>query len=109
MSGDRGHLVIRDFVLPHYGCEAAFEVGQAVFDVQGCDFHMQEHLQRHSVVEYSEGRMGAQEVEMIRSFAKLAMSGKADPSWGEITWATQRVLDALIESASHSSKPIVLK
>lgn len=109
ISGDRGHLAIRDFVLPHYGCEASFDVGNTVFDVNGCDFHMQEHLQRHSVLEYSEGRMGAQEVEMIRSFAKLAMGGQPDSKWGEITWATQRVLDALIESASQSSKAVTLK
>ncbi len=109
MSGDRGHLLIGDFVLPHYGCEASFEVGQEVFEVHGCDFHMLEHRQRHRVEEYSEGRPGAQEVEMIRSFARLVLSGKADPSWGEITWVTQRVLDALMESASQSSKPIELK
>jgi predicted NAD-dependent protein-ADP-ribosyltransferase YbiA (DUF1768 family) len=108
MSGDQGHLSIRDFVLPHYGCESSFEVGHTVFDVHGCDFHMQEHLQRHSVVEYSEGRIGAQEVEMIRTFARLAMNGRTDPRWGEMTWGTQRVLDALIESASNASKPITI-
>jgi predicted dehydrogenase len=69
---------------------------------------MQEHLQRHAVDEYSEGRLGAQEVEMIRTFAELVLRGQPDPEWGEITWATQRVLDALIESAAHSSKPVSL-
>jgi predicted dehydrogenase len=109
LSGERGNVTIRDFVLPHYGCASAFQVSQAIFEAQGCDFHMKEDLQQHSVVEYSEGRMGAQEVEMIRCFAELAMSRKTDSSWGEITWATQRVLDALIESASHSSRTIMLK
>ncbi len=108
MSGDRGHLYIRDFVLPHYGCESSFDVGHTIFAADGCDHHMQEHLQRHVAIEYSEGRRGAQEVEMIRTFAKLAISGKPNPSWGEITWGTQRVLDALIESAAHASKPILL-
>jgi len=109
ISGDRGHLTIRDFVLPHYGCEASFEVGHTIFNVHGCEFQMREHLQRHSVIEYSEGRMGAQEVAMIHAFSQLAMGGQPDPKWGEITWATQRVLDALVESALQASRPVALK
>ena len=109
MSGDRGQLSMRDFVLPHYGCESSFDVGNTKFEVHGCDFHMQEHLQRHSVVEYSEGHRGSQEVEMIHSFAELVVSGRPDPKWGEMTWATQCVLDALMESAANASKPISLK
>lgn len=108
-SGDRGHVTIRDFVLPHYGCESAFEVGHTLFDVKGCEYHMQEHLQRHAVIEYSEGRRGAQEVEMFRSFSELVLSRRPDPKWGEYTYGTQRVLDALMASAGNGSQPIDLK
>lgn len=108
MSGDRGHITIRDFVLPHYGCESSFEVGHTVSVNHNCDFHMQEHLQRHAVTEYSEGHLGSQEVEMFRTFSRLAMSGIPDPQWGEITWCTQRILDALIASAKQNSQPIAL-
>ena len=108
LSGDRGHLSIRDFVLPYYGCESSFEVGNSILAVHGCDFHMQEHIQRHAVMEYSEGRSGAQEAEMFRLFGKLAMSGHPDPKWGEITWSTQRVLDALMASAADASQPVSL-
>ncbi len=108
MSGDRGYLYINDFVLPRYGCESTFDVGHIDFVVHGCDFHMQEHIERHSVIEYSEGRRGAQEVEMFRTFSEHATSGKIDPQWGEITWGTQKVLDALIVSAAQSSQPVTL-
>ncbi len=84
------------------------EAGHNDFLVHGCDFHMQEHTTKHAVIEYSEGRRGAQEVEMFRIFSDCATHGPIDSQWGEITWGTQKVLDALIESAAQESRPVLL-
>jgi predicted dehydrogenase len=99
VSGSKGSVSVPDFVLPFYGCEAAFEVNQPFFRVTGCSFHMESHPTRHAVREYSEGESNAQEVTMARTFATNALSGKPDPAWGEIALQTQQVLDACLRSA----------
>jgi predicted dehydrogenase len=104
VSGTKGSLSLEDFVLPFYGAEAAFEVNQPYFRVSGCFFHMESHPRRHAVREYSEGAPNAQEVNMIRNFSGLVISGKLDPTWGEIALRTQRILDACLQSAREGGK-----
>jgi predicted dehydrogenase len=99
ISGNKGAITVPDFVLPFYGSESAFELNQPHFDVRGCSFHMESHPRRFAVREYSEGAPAAQEVNMIRTFAEMATSGKLNPTWGEIALKTQLVLDACLESA----------
>ncbi len=99
ISGTKGAISIPDFVLPFYGCESGFEVNQPVFRVDGCSFHMESHPHRYSVREYSEGVLGAQEVNMIRTFSEIVTSGKLDPTWGDIALKTQIVLDSCLQSA----------
>jgi predicted dehydrogenase len=101
VSGTKGSIHVADFVLPCYGCEAAFEVDQPFFRVSGCTFNMESHPRRFAVREYSEGVSGAQEVNMIRNFSEIVTSGKLDPSWGEVALATQVVLDACLQSARN--------
>jgi predicted dehydrogenase len=99
MSGTKGSVRVPDFVLPFFGPEAGFEADRPVFRVEGCSFHMETHPRRHAVHEYSDGVPGAQEVNMIRTFSELALSGKPDPVWGETALKTQLVLDACLRSA----------
>jgi predicted dehydrogenase len=99
ISGTKGTITIADFVLPFHGCESAFEVNQPFFKAEGCSFSMESHPRRFSVREYSEGVPGAQEVNMIRNFSQIALTGKLVPAWGEIAWKTQSVLEACLESA----------
>jgi len=108
VSGTRGSLSVRDFVLPWYGSEAAFEVSHPVFHVTGCDFNMEEHTRRVAVREYSNAAPSAQEAKMFRKFAELALSGKPDPFWGEIALKTQHVLDASLASARSGGRMIEL-
>jgi predicted dehydrogenase len=103
-SGTKGSVSLSDFVLPFYGAEAAFEVSQPVFNVQGCAFRMEAHTRRHAVREYSEGAAGAQEVNMIRAFSELVTSKKLDPTWGDIAMKTQLILDACLQSARDGGK-----
>jgi predicted dehydrogenase len=108
MSGQRGSLWLNDFVLPYYGGEARFETNQALFAVNQCDFHMHERRTTHCSREYSEGHDNAQEVEMFRTFSQNVLSGKPDQRWPTISLKTQRVMDAVFESARSSSSEIIL-
>lgn len=95
LSGTHGNIFLSDFVLPHYGCEVGFDIEKPRFVVHGCDFHMQSHTRRQAVDEYASGHGTAQEIGMFETFNQLVLSGKTDPVWGEMTLATQRVMDQL--------------
>lgn len=95
MSGDNGYVVLNDFVLPFYGSESSFESGKPEFTVDGCDFHMHRHSKRYAVSEYASGHTPAQEINMFETFHKIVQSKQLDPFWGNISLATQRVLDQL--------------
>jgi len=99
VSGTKGSLMVRDFVVPFFGNESSFETNAPTLRVEGCSFHMRDRARQHSVFEYSDGESDAQETNMIRNFADLVLSGKLDPKWGEIALKTQRVLDACMNSA----------
>ena len=82
ISGDKGFVHVPDFVLPFYGCEAAFAVTQARFDVRGCQFNMNEHTRRVAVREYSNNAPDSQETNLFRNFAALAAQRQARPALG---------------------------
>jgi predicted dehydrogenase len=104
VSGTKGSVYLPDFVLPYYGCEAAFEADAPVFRVKGCSYHMESHAKRFAVREYSDGAPDAQETNMIRTFAGLVASGKVDPVWPEIALKTQQVMDACLRSARDGGR-----
>jgi predicted dehydrogenase len=108
VSGTKGSVSLADFVLPFYGSEAAFELHRPAFEKFGCSFRMGNHVTRHAVPEYSEGAPNSQEVNMVRTFADLALSGKVDPHWGDIALKTQQVLDACLRSARDGGRPIAV-
>jgi predicted dehydrogenase len=99
VGGTKGFLCVPDFVLPRFGAEVAFEVSNPVYNVRGCDFSMEEHRRRFAVREYGNSAENAQETNMFRRFAELALSGRPDDSWGEMALKTQQVLDACLQSA----------
>jgi len=106
ISGSKGSIHVPDFVLPFYGCESAFEANRPLFSAAGCTFRMESHPVRYAVRECSEGAENAQEVNMIRTFSGLVLSGKLDPTWGEIALKTQVVMDACQRSAQQNGKPV---
>jgi predicted dehydrogenase len=99
ISGSTGSVRISDFVLPTFGCEASFETNKPVFNVKNCSYHFEQHITRHAVNEYSDGHPDAQESRMIVNFSHLVLEGKLEPTWGEISLKTQKVLDACLRSA----------
>ncbi len=101
-SGDRGYVWLPDFVLPFYGSESSFEVGQPNFQVRGCDFHMHQHTRRVAVTEYASGHEPAQEITMFETFHQAIRSGCIDSRWGDYTLLTQRVMDDLFLQTEDS-------
>lgn len=95
LSGTKGNAFMADFVLPHYGSEVSFQIEKPTFNISGCDFHMQEHIQRVSVQEYASGHSPSQEINMIDTFNRIVLSKAVDPFWSDIALATQRVMDQL--------------
>jgi predicted dehydrogenase len=108
LGGTRGSIFVPDFVLPCYGSELAFDVSNPVFEVAGCDFNMEQHTRRVAVREYSHRAENAQETNMFRTFAGLALSGKPDPYWGEMVLKTQQVMDACLQSARGGGRMVEL-
>jgi predicted dehydrogenase len=108
ISGTKGNLLVSDFVLPNYDSEIAFDVHNAHFDVNGCQFNMERHSRRVAVPEYANNHPNAQETLLFRNFATLALAGKPDAHWPEIALKTQTVMDACLESARADGKIIEL-
>ncbi len=106
VSGSKGYLQVNDFVLPYFGNEVTFDVGNHNFAADGCYFNMEKHLKTQSLSEYSNNHPNAQETELFRSFAKLVLSGKCDPFWPDVALKTQKVLDAALKSANSGGAAV---
>lgn len=103
VSGTKGSVSVRDFVLPYFGCESEFVADRPVFNVRGTSYHWESHPRRFAVGEYSDGAPDAQETNMIRNFSALVLAKQPDPTWGEIALKTQTVLDACLASARNGA------
>ena len=104
VSGTKGTVLVPDFVLSYYGCEASFEANTPVFHVVNTRYHWESHPKRYAVTEYSDGHPTAQESNMIRTFSNLVTSKQLDPTWGDIALKTQLVLDACLTSARRPGR-----
>jgi len=106
VSGSKGSILVSDFVLPFFGCEASFEANRPIFAASGCTFRMESHPVRYAVRECSEGTENAQETNMIRTFGSLVLEKKIDHAWGDVAMKTQIVMDACLRSAQQNGKMI---
>lgn len=109
VSGAKGHLLVSDFVLPYFGSEAAFEVTNAAYKINGCEFNMEPHARRVAVQEYSNSHVNAQETHLFRNFAEQIRSRKLNRLWPEMALKTQQVMDACYESARCEGRPVKVK
>lgn len=108
ISGDKGYVEWKDFVLPYYGNSLSFDVANHDFEIEGCHFNMKKNVRTIHVPEYSNNWTDAQETKLFRKFAALALAGTPDSHWPDIALKTQRVLDAALESARNESQPVSL-
>lgn len=107
-SGSKGNLRINDFVLPYHGPEVDVFAARDSFEVDNCEFHMENCLKRYAVREYDAGHAGAQEVRMIRAFSEMVNTGQLQPIWPQWTLKTQTVLDACFESATNGGTTVAV-
>ncbi len=108
VSGTHGHLLVPDFVLPYFGDQVGFNVTNAQFHVDGCQFDMEEHSRRVSVRERSNNAPNAQETYLFRNFADLVLSGRIDSHWPDIALKTQQVMDACVKSAELGGAEVAI-
>ncbi|MGI9515478.1 MAG: Gfo/Idh/MocA family protein [Pirellulaceae bacterium] len=108
VSGNRGYVHVNDFVLPYAGDETRFEVSNADFIMDGCDFSMIDHRRTVTVAESGNSTENSEETNLFRNFSELALSGQPDDHWCEISLKTQQVLDACLEAARSSSQTVEL-
>lgn len=108
VSGERGHLRLSDFVLPFTGKHIAFETGNAVFDVRGCDFEMQPHQKCIEVEEHSHSASDSQEARLFRHFAEQVQTGELNTLWPEMALKTQIVMEACLASARSDGRTVKL-
>jgi predicted dehydrogenase len=109
VSGNKGYATLRDFVLPFFGSEAAFEVTRSHFEVNGLHFNMESRTQRIAANEYSNNMPNSQETNLLRNFAALVLAGKPDPQWAEIALRTQQVMDACLRSAREEGALVTVQ
>jgi len=108
ISGDKGQLIVDDFVLPFLGNEVAFHTINAAYTMRGCEFTMERYAQRFAVREYSNNHPSAQETNLFRNFADQIGSGLLNEEWPEIALKTQRVLNACRASAEQDGARVSL-
>ncbi len=106
ISGTKGHIHLRDFVLPFANSEnetpaISFRVTKSEFAENGCNFKMHENAVDENIEEHADSLDSAQEVNLFRRFGDIVNSGKIEPAWPEWSCKTQRVLDACWESAQN--------
>ena len=103
ISGTKGYVEIKDFVLPYFGNTVSFDVANHNFAADGCRFNMEKYLRSVSVREFSNNDANAQETNLFRNFSSLVLGGTPDSHWPEIALKTQKVLDAVLESAQSGT------
>jgi predicted dehydrogenase len=108
VSGTLGYVEVPDFVLPFFGCEAAFGTWQPAQHIQGCDFNLEPKGRRWAVNEYSNSHPNAQESNLFRQFARQAQSGQINEAWPEMALKTQQVMQACRESSLAGGRAVEL-
>lgn len=108
VSGTKGYVEWKDFVLPYLGNSVAFETGNHDFVTDGCTFNMERYRETVEIAEYSNNHATAQETKLFRNFAGLVLDGQIDSFWPDVALKTQTVLDAVLKSARNDSKTVTL-
>ena len=103
ISGTKGYLHVNDFVLPYKGDEATFEVSNADFVMNQCDFEMLNHRRTETVQEAGNSALNSEETNVFRNFNELVLGGTPDQKWAEISLKTQQVMDQCLMVAREKS------
>lgn len=107
-TGTAGVLAMDDFVIPDFGYQTHFKTSHMLSRNEGCDFKMERLEKAWKTSEYATTHSSAQESKMFRHFGKIVESGNLEEFWPEISLKTQRLLDALLQSARNGGKIVEL-
>ncbi len=108
VSGTKGYLSLRDFVLPFADSGLDFDVLNSAFLAEGCRFAMEPRLTIHRGSEPPNNAPESQEANMFHTFSANVLKGRPDAFWPEVTLKTQRLLDACLRSARHDGIRVTL-
>ena len=106
VSGTSGFLNLSDFVLPFAGEEPSFSVVKTKFVTAGLRSDMKAKQQIVSSAEPPNNAAGSQEANLFRTLSKIALSGKLEARWPDISLKTQKILDGCLASARAATKPV---
>ena len=109
IGGERGHIHVRDFVLPFQGGDIGFDVANWKYDFEGCVLTTVDGSRRVAVDEPSDSAAKAQETNMVENFSAQVLAGTLDPAWPEAALKTQTVLDACLASARAGGADVALE
>lgn len=104
VSGTKAALTVDDFVLPCDNDNLEFTIESQEEFGEGPTSGMRSL--KHEVKVPGSGV--SQKTMLFRNFGDLVLSGERDPYWPEISIKTQRVMDALMESAGEGGIPVEL-
>ena len=90
-----------DFVLPWFGNQLGIRYRAAAFNETGFDFNYERRGEDLLVNEYANGHPSAQEVKLVAKFRELALSGRPDAHWPSVSQQTQKIMQALWDSANR--------
>ncbi|MEJ6560995.1 MAG: Gfo/Idh/MocA family oxidoreductase [Akkermansiaceae bacterium] len=99
ISGTKGALSLDDFVQPIEGPETSFLLTQLGSKNEGCNYSTTATRREVKVPGQATNHEGSQETLLFKNFGELVLGGTPDPKWPEISLLTQRVMDAVLESA----------
>ena len=94
VSGDEGYLTIDDFVLPLYDSQTHWGIHRHDLQIDQGQWNFRRRSQPFTCDEYHSGEANAQEVEMVRTFAKHVIDQNPDPRLSDRAIQTQLILDA---------------
>ncbi len=98
ISGDTGYLSVDDYVLPLFDSKTNWQIDRHELEIDNCRWNFKRRSQPFFCDEYHAGESNAQEVEMVRRFADIALTGQLDDSLADRAVQTQRILDACRQS-----------
>lgn len=107
-SGTQGVVRVQDFVLPYAGDSLNFYSEVCDFQQNGCTFVMHQDSEVIETIEPANSMPGSQESRMMQRFGGIVAAEKTDDFWPNIALATQRVLDACMQSAKANGERVEL-
>lgn len=108
ISGTKGSMISRDYVLPYAGEKPSFATSSAVFDQNGCHFEMKHSGNQIEIEESPNNAPDAQETKLFANFSSLVLGGKPDPFWPDVALKTQIVLETCLASARDGGAEVAI-